>query len=120
MTGPDDGEGFEERLFAYGTLREPVVQVAVFGRTVEGVEATLFGWRVDSVQVTDDRVIALSGTDIHRTLKPGAGTDRVDGLILKLTPHDLLAADEYEATDYRRMKAPLGNGRFAWVYVAKD
>ncbi|MES1227129.1 MAG: gamma-glutamylcyclotransferase family protein [Armatimonadota bacterium] len=120
MTGPADPEATGERLFVYGTLRQPEVQRAVFGRPVEGVEATLFGWKIDTITISDERVLALSGTNIHRVLRPGGATDRVDGMILTLTQTELQAADEYETNDYKRMKAGLGAGGYAWVYVAKE
>ena len=40
-------------LFSYGTLRDPGVQAAVFGRAVACTDDALPGFRVDQVAITD-------------------------------------------------------------------
>ncbi|MEP7160679.1 MAG: gamma-glutamylcyclotransferase family protein [Dermatophilaceae bacterium] len=106
------------RLFSYGTLRLPVVQLAVFGRRVPTLEDTLPGFRLDSVRITDPGVLATSGLKEHPILRWGAGEDCVAGATLELSPAELVAADEYEVDDYDRIEVSLGSGVRAWVYVA--
>jgi len=107
-----------ELLFSYGTLRQPDVQRATFGREIDGTPDAIVGYDLDYVTITDPRVIAASGSDRHPILKP---TDRADaaveGMVFEISEADLAAADEYEVDDYRRITVPLRSGGDAWVYV---
>ena len=107
-----------ELLFSYGTLRQPEVQRATFGREIDGRPDAIVGYDLDYVTITDPRVIATSGSDRHPILKP---TDRADaaveGMVFAISEADLAAADEYEVDDYRRITVPLRSGGEAWVYV---
>jgi gamma-glutamylcyclotransferase (GGCT)/AIG2-like uncharacterized protein YtfP len=107
-----------ELLFSYGTLREPDVQRATFGREIDGRPDAIVGYHLDYVTITDPHVIATSGSDRHPILKP---TDRADaaveGMVFEISEADLAAADEYEVDDYRRITVPLRSGGEAWVYV---
>ncbi len=107
-----------ELLFSYGTLRQPEVQRATFGREIDGRPDAIVGYELDYVSITDSHVIAASGSDRHPILKP---TDRADaaveGTVFAITEGELAAADEYEVDDYRRIAVPLRSGGQAWVYV---
>ena len=48
-------------LFSYGTLQQPGVQMASFGRLLKGTPDTLPGWRREMVEITDVAVFAQSG-----------------------------------------------------------
>ena len=107
-----------ELLFSYGTLRQPDVQRATFGREIDGRPDAIVGYHLDYVTITDPHVIATSGSDRHPILKP---TDRADaaveGVVFEISEADLAAADEYEVDDYRRITVPLRSGGEAWAYV---
>ena len=107
-----------ELLFSYGTLRQPEVQRATFGREIDGRPDAIVGYDLDYVTITDPHVIATSGSDRHPILKP---TDRpgaaVEGTVFAISEEDLAAADEYEVDDYVRIAVPLRSGPRAWVYV---
>ena len=107
-----------ELLFSYGTLRQPEVQRATFGREIDGRPDAIVGYDLAYVTITDPRVIATIGSDRHPILKP---TDRADaaveGMVFEISEADLAAADEYEVDDYRRITVPLRSGGEAWVYV---
>ena len=107
-----------ELLFSYGTLRQPEVQRATFGREIDGRPDAIVGYHLVYVTITDPHVIATSGSDRHPILKP---TDRADaaveGMVFEISEADLAAADEYEVDDYRRITVPLRSGGDAWVYV---
>ena len=107
-----------ELLFSYGTLRQPDVQRATFGREIDGRPDAIVGYHLDYVTITDPHVIATSGSDRHPILKP---TDRADaaveGMVFEISEADLAAADEYEVDDYRRITVPLRSSGDAWVYV---
>ena len=107
-----------EFLFSYGTLLLPEVQLDTFGRRVPSDEDALPGYRLDWVDIDDERVAQLSGLDAHPILRrTGDPRDRVFGRVLELTADELDAADEYEVSLYRRISAVLASGREAWVYV---
>lgn len=106
------------RVFSYGTLRQPEVQRALYGREVPTTADALPGHRLDWVTITDDAVIATSGSDRHPILHPGAQTDAVDGAYLDLTDAELAATDRYEVADYARREVVLASGVTAWVYLA--
>jgi gamma-glutamylcyclotransferase (GGCT)/AIG2-like uncharacterized protein YtfP len=108
------------RLFSYGTLRQPDVQRALFGRCVPTVDDELPGYRIEWLLITDPAVIATSGSDRHPILRPGAPTDSVTGAYLELDDAELGAADDYEVDDYRRIAVTLASGMQAWVYTAAD
>lgn len=110
------------RLFSYGTLRQPEVQIATFGRRLEGHSDAIAGYRLETLAITDPAVVATSGSDRHPVLvadeDPGAA---VEGTVFRITEGELAAADHYEVDDYERVEAPLRGGGSAWVYVfARD
>jgi gamma-glutamylcyclotransferase (GGCT)/AIG2-like uncharacterized protein YtfP len=107
-------------LFSYGTLRQPEVQLATFGRSLEGRDAAIAGYRLEWLTITDPHVIATSGSDRHPLLvadATGSADATVSGTVFTVTPDELRAADEYEVDDYRRIEVPLTSGETAWVYV---
>jgi gamma-glutamylcyclotransferase (GGCT)/AIG2-like uncharacterized protein YtfP len=105
-------------LFSYGTLRQRDVQLATFGRELEGRLDAIMGFELDWVTITDPHVLATSGNDRHPILKPTGRTDAaVEGTVFAISPAELAAADDYEVDDYRRVTVPLRSGAQAWVYV---
>jgi hypothetical protein len=70
-----------ELLFSYGTLRQPEVQRATFGREIEGRVDAIVGYDLDYVTTTDPHVVATSGSDRHPILKP---THRPDAAVRRL------------------------------------
>jgi gamma-glutamylcyclotransferase (GGCT)/AIG2-like uncharacterized protein YtfP len=106
-------------LFSYGTLRQPEVQLATFGRLLAGRETAVVGFRLEWLTITDPHVIATSGSDRHPLLVPadGPGESSVPGTVFEISAAELAAADEYEVDDYRRVLVPLDTGEQAWVYV---
>lgn len=110
-----------EHLFSYGTLQQAEVQQANFGRLLDGAADALVGYRQDWVLITDPAVIAVSGSDRHPIVRhTGQASDRVVGMVLAVTPEELLAADEYEVDDYARVSVTLASGLASWVYLAAD
>ncbi|WP_249998053.1 gamma-glutamylcyclotransferase family protein [Actinoplanes sp. M2I2] len=106
-------------LFSYGTLRDPAVQKATFGRTLAGRADRLVGFRLEMLEIADAEVVALSGESHHPILVTGSPDDTVDGSVFELTDEELRRADEYEVDDYRRVEAALASGGVAWAYVAR-
>lgn len=105
-------------LFSYGTLRLPVVQLALFGRLIEGREDTILGWRSKMIEITDPDVIAKSGTRWHPLVEPSDDPDEaVEVMFFAVSEDDLTKADAYEV-DYSRLELRLRSGDRAYFYAA--
>lgn len=114
----DEGDVY---LFAYGTLRQPEVQLAVFGRKLDGQADTLSGYKLFPLHITDLDVIATSGTADHTIVrKTGNLLDTIPGIVFTITKAELAAADVYEVSDCKRVSATLSSGTTAFVYVSAD
>lgn len=107
-----------EYLFSYGTLQLEEVQLATFGRKLEGSADALPGYRLVMIKMTDEDFVAGSGTADHRSLQyTGNSSDFVEGTALKITQEELEQADAYEPEGYERVEAHLKSGADAWVYI---
>jgi hypothetical protein len=112
------GDEHDVWLFSYGTLRLRAVQLAVFGRSLEGQEDVLRGYAVSPLLITDPGVIATSGTAHHTIVREtGDPIDEVPGMVFRITRAELASADAYEVSDCTRVIARLGSGIDAFVYV---
>jgi hypothetical protein len=108
-------------LFSYGTLRQENVQLATFGRRLEGRPDTLAGFAVSPMAITDPHVVATSGSAVHTIARPSEDpADRIPGIVFTLTPAEIEAADRYEAGPIKRIRVRLESGAEAFVYVASD
>lgn len=106
-----------EKVFSFGTLLDPKVQQALFGRQVDVATAEILGHGTTEVRITDPAVIATSGKDLHLGLIRREG-DSVKGGLLALTPEELATADAYEVADYARRRVSTRDGGQAWCYVS--
>jgi gamma-glutamylcyclotransferase (GGCT)/AIG2-like uncharacterized protein YtfP len=97
-----------DALFVYGTLQDPQVQERVFGRVVAGLPDMLDGYRKGE--------ITINGNVYFIAVEDAAGA--IAGLVLEITPAELVEVDTYEGDDYRRVRVWLRSGREAWVYCA--
>jgi Gamma-glutamyl cyclotransferase, AIG2-like len=110
-----------DHLFSYGTLQLPHVQLANFGRLLDGVHDTLVGFVIDEVEITDPDVFAQSRQKFHPILRYSGGmNDHVSGTAFAVSALDLERADRYEVDDYQRIGVILLSGLEAWVYVKRD
>ncbi len=117
----DVGTEREIRLFSYGTLQQPEVQRATFGRLLHGRPDTVLGFRLETLKVADPDVVAASGSDEHPILRACEDPEaRVRGSVFLISSDELNAADEYEVEDYVRVEVPIASGGTAWVYVSRD
>ena len=107
-----------ESLFSYGTLQSEAVQLATFGRRLNGQPDALVGYSLLMIEIEDQDFVAASGTPHHRTLRfTGAASDVVEGTRLSLTKAELNLADSYEPSGYERTQVQLRSGSTAWVYM---
>jgi hypothetical protein len=115
------GDARTVRLFSYGTLRQPDVQRANYGRLLEGEPDFLPGYRLAPLAITDPDVVRISGKAVHSIARrSGDPADRVPGMVFALSEDELAATDRYEVDVYARVEAVLASGRRALVYVGPD
>jgi gamma-glutamylcyclotransferase (GGCT)/AIG2-like uncharacterized protein YtfP len=95
-----------EKLFTYGSLQIPEVQLRVFGRLAKGVPDSLEGFRKFDVDF---------GTAVYPMIEPDSAS-RVEGQIIEVTKEELALIDRYETDAYRRIQVTLNSGVEAWVY----
>lgn len=108
-------------LFAYGTLQLPSVQLATFGRLLDGQPDTLPGYVLRPLKIKDEQVIATSGLAVHQmAIATNDPADRIPGVVLAITPAELTAADAYEVEDMKRIEVELASGKRAFVYISAN
>jgi len=113
-----------ENLFSYGTLQSEAVQLATFGRRLEGSPDQLIGYRVTiipaGIPISDHKPIATTGATHHRNIQfTGIATDVVEGSVFLVTKDELEQTDAYERiADYKRVQVQLASGDRAWVYLS--
>ena len=94
------------------------MQLATFGRRLEGRPDALPGYATVTFKITDPEVIATSGKTFHLMARPtGDPADEVAGVAFRITAAELAAADAYEVADYTRIEVRLKSGLDAFVYV---
>jgi hypothetical protein len=105
-------------LFSYGTLQDKAVQMANFGRELQGRPDSLPGYSTSLIAIRDPAVVATSGKTHHTIAEHSTNlSDEVPGTVFKITVEELVAADQYEVSEYTRVLATLKSGARAWVYV---
>lgn len=108
-------------LFSYGTLQLPEVQLANYGRRLEGEPDALVGYRLVVLPDRDPDAVRISGAKTHMVARrTGDPADRIPGVVFLLTEEELAATDRYEGSDYGRAELALESGRTALVYVEPD
>lgn len=104
-------------LFSYGTLQLDQVQLDTFGRLLSGAPDCLTGYTLETVTITDQAVIASSGTDQHPIIKlTNNNEDIIKGTLYQVTDAELLEADKYEVSDYQRISLTFDSGKEGFVY----
>lgn len=107
-----------ENLFSYGTLQYEKVQLATFGRKLNGKPDVLPGYRLEQLTITDPAVLATSGETSHPVaIHTGNPDDTIHGMVFAISTEELAYSDEYEVSDYRRVPVQLDSGITAWSYV---
>ncbi len=73
-------------LFSYGTLQDKAVQLANFGRELNGQADRMPGYRLDWVEITDPDVLATSGKSHHPIVSPSSqANDSVAGMVFQIS-----------------------------------
>ena len=109
----------KEYLFSYGTLQKDKVQLALFGRILQGWTDALGGYKVVSIEINDKAFLAKGEENLQQTLIISQdNNDTVKGTVFEITGEELLHADKYEPENYKRSKVMLQSGKEAWIYTA--
>lgn len=94
------------KLFAYGTLQDPIVQVKLLGRILNRRPAAINGWHKTKVFTDEAWYPAIQ----H-------GKEQVWGSILEVDQEDFAALDEYEGSAYKRIQTHTSEGELVSVYI---
>ena len=105
-------------LFSYGTLQLEAVQIESFGRKLNGSLDVLTGYELSEVEIHDSMVLSRSQQKFHPVAIPGTIDDLIEGTVFDITDEELVQADTYEVSDYKRVSVVLKSGKTAWAYVA--
>ena len=106
-------------VFSYGSLQREDVQLATFGRRLDGEGDELRGYEQTLVEISDPAVAAKLGRTHHANATfTGNDSGRIPGMVFEVTDAELRSVDTYEAADqYSRIEVTLASGKQAWVYV---
>ena len=106
-------------LFSYGMLQQVEVQMATFGRQLQGDHDVLVGYEPSRVLITDPHVIATTRQTQYANVRfTGRRDSRVSGVVFEISEAELASADQFEAdAAYTRISVTLASGREAWVYL---
>jgi len=108
-----------EYLFSYGTLQKDKIQLALFGRILQGWNDMLRGYKRISIEIKDNAFLAKGEENLQQTLIISQdNNDGVKGTVFEITEKELLQADQYEPNNYKRTKVILQSGKEAWIYTA--
>lgn len=97
-----------EKLFTYGTLRDPETQAQLLGRELgDGTPDSLRGYRL----------ARLRGIHfVYSILQPHPGS-MVEGQLFEVTSEELQKLDDYEGDAYQRVSVTLVSKTRAWAYT---
>ena len=98
-------------VFAYGTLLDEEIRNSILGYETPAGKTQLRGFRKSS--------ITLSGITYPAIIKDSGGTQTIDGAYFSIREKDLVLIDQYESSNYSRIRVKLENGIDAWVYYCK-
>ena len=105
-------------LFSYGTLQDPAVQMATFGRRLDGRADRLRGYERGQVAIVEPDLLATGMTHYENAVLTGRPESYLEGMALEVSAEELVAADGYEASAaYTRIEVTLASGASAWVYM---
>ncbi len=98
------------RLFSYGSLQQPAVQLQVLGRSPTGAADEIVGF--------ERSLIRRGAKELSNVIRTGRADSRVAGTVFEISDEELAVVDAYEARDsYVRTAAALASGGEAWMYA---
>ena len=79
-----------EKLSSYGTLQYESVQIATFGRKLDGAQDVLRGYLLSHVTIEDPDVLAASGDAAHPIIThTGNEQDEIAGMVFAISKAEL-------------------------------
>jgi len=111
----------KEYLFSYGTLQNEKVQIDLFGRSLAGSADVLRGYKVSTIEITDETFLSKGEGKYQKTLMISANeNDIVRGIVFEITGDELLIVDGYEPGNYKRTRVMVKSGKKVWIYSATE
>lgn len=81
-------------LFSYGTLQQRDVQLATFGRELQGTADHLIGFQISMLQIENPEVVRTSGKSHHPIVKQTSiAKSCFAGTVFEVTDDELAHAD---------------------------
>ena len=97
------------KLFSYGTLQDPMIQLRLLGRLLNRRPASINGWHKTKVFAEDGWYPAIK-----------KGKEQIWGSILEIEEKDFTALDEYEGSAYKRIQTRTSEGESVFVYILSN
>lgn len=108
-----------ELVFSYGTLQRDEVQMELFGRVLKGTKDTLNEYKISPIEITDPLFLARGEAAAQNVaVYTGKASDSINGMVFEVTTAELMQADSYEPSGFRRISVRLASGRYSWLYTA--
>lgn len=101
------------KIFSYGTLTNINIQIFEFGMTfsMSTQRHHVSGWELDVVSI---------GNDVFNTLIPSSVDKIVGGWLLDVPENKLSLIDDYEGSEYKRIKLTTLEGVDCFIYVSNE
>ncbi len=99
----------DNKIFTYGTLMDKEVQLRIWGRLTPGIADSLSGYAKSEIETSAGK---------YPLIIPDA-TNSVSGSIIEISGAELKKIDEYEGSEYKRVKIITDKGESAWVYIKR-
>ena len=99
-----------EKLFTYGTIRNPRVQKRLLGETINGTPDSIKGYCKSKISIEGEQ---------YPVLKPKPKSS-VRGTVLEVSKKELKILDDYETDAYKRSEVRLASGHHAWTYKRRN
>ena len=102
-------------------MQKENVQWQLFGRSLKGTSDILQGYKCATIEITDKNFLSKGEDVLQQTLvRTNNRNDSIGGTVLEITEEELLLADRYEPSNYKRIEVNLDSGKAAWVYIARQ
>ncbi|MFA6060639.1 MAG: gamma-glutamylcyclotransferase family protein [Taibaiella sp.] len=102
-----------ERIFAYGTLNNPTIQLKLYNRKLYGTPDQLNQYYLSTITQNENNKLNTYPIAIYS----GKPSDVISGMVYEISQQELKETDIYEGIEYKRTRVQLQSGLAAWVYI---
>jgi gamma-glutamylcyclotransferase (GGCT)/AIG2-like uncharacterized protein YtfP len=102
-----------EKLFAYGTLNDPAIQLKLYNRKLIGSPDQLIQYYLSTITQNENNILNTYPIAIYS----GIQSDIIPGMVYEISQQELEATDIYEGAEYKRVLVKLQSGTMAWIYT---